>query len=195
MQVGTQWIIKFNCSLIVQVVFQPQYRWQDKLFSWTWLCVCLDSLDNLPKVSRWLTLLVNAGGSYSAYSLQERCLTTSRQMIIIGASLSCCCGIAQHDMAKREGRVYARPYVLRVCNSFPECCCTLCRKCEKGFVWCDRWENWPTWKNGDTNKEHIFTHTVLQDIARYFTRYLLVTRGKHMTIFSVSYRSWSLLPQ
>ena len=31
-------------------------------------------------------------------------------------------------MVKREGRVYARSYVLRVCKSCPECCCALCRK-------------------------------------------------------------------
>ena len=41
----------------------------------------------------------------------------------------------------------------------------------------------------------LYTQFYSKAIARYFTRYLLVTREKHVTTFSVSYRSWSLLPQ
>ena len=59
---------------------------------------------------------------------------------LLGASLSCC-GVVRH--AKREGGVYAHPYVFRACKS---CLCMYCAYVEKGLCKVTSEKNWRTWK-------------------------------------------------
>ena len=85
-------------------------------------------------MSRWLTLLVNAGGSYNAYSLQERCLTTSRQISSLGQACAVVVAwLSTAWLSERVGSMHARMYY--VCASLVQNAVVLyVEKCEKGFV-------------------------------------------------------------